>query len=215
MWCRAKLFEVQTLHCMSNVIEMYRNNLEGLLLYLYRRDNKYILHDIVLTWLGKLPCPGRQCRGFSLSFFFPLCATVSENIWCVWLCTAMGVIFVFSRIHYTTWHCVCYAHYENQQSIMSDVMYYCVKQKADDGWWEQCRLPLACRLTVPLQVLYWGGEVMLIWGWYNGLEVTGDLMRGTWHCNVFCASAILPMQMTAEWRSESEGRKQAAFFRGD
>lgn len=69
---------------------------------------------------------------------------------------------------------------------MSNVMYYCVKQT----WlmWDVCRLPLARRLTEPLQVLYWGGEVMLIWGWYNGPEVTGDLMRGTWHWNAFCAS---------------------------
>lgn len=79
------------------------------------------------------------------------------------------------------------------------------------GWCEMCRLSLACRLHVSLQVLYWGEEVMLIWGWYNGPEVTGDLMRGTWHWNVFCAGSFLPMQMTAKWRSVSEGREQAAF----
>lgn len=43
---------------------------------------------------------------------------------------------------------------------MSDVVNYCVRQKWLMG--EICRLPLACRLIVPLQVLYWGGEVMLI-----------------------------------------------------
>lgn len=39
---------------MSNVIEMYRNNLEGLLLYLYQRDNKCFLDNIVLMWMDKL-----------------------------------------------------------------------------------------------------------------------------------------------------------------
>lgn len=34
---------------MSNVIEIYRNNLEGLLLYLYPRDNKRILDDEYYT----------------------------------------------------------------------------------------------------------------------------------------------------------------------
>ena len=56
---------------MSNVIEIYRNNLEGLLLYLYPRDNKCILDDIVLMWLDKLPCPWQAMqRIFTLFFFF-------------------------------------------------------------------------------------------------------------------------------------------------
>lgn len=86
------------------------------------------------------------------------------------------------------------------------------------AWWEMCRLPLARELTAPLQVLYWGGEVMLIWGWYNSPEVTGDLMRGTWHRNAFYVSSLLPMQMMARWwsgGSERAGSRQAAVFLAD
>lgn len=75
-----------------------------------------------------------------------------------------------------------------------------------------CRLPSACGLTAVLQVLYWGGEVTLMRGWYNSPEVTGDLMRGTWHSNVFCASSFLPMQMTVKCRSRSEGRVPGSFL---
>ena len=63
----------------------------------------------VFMWLAKLPW-----RGF-FTFFFQPSSTVSENIWCLWLGAAISVISVFSTIHYTTWHCVCYAHYENLQ----------------------------------------------------------------------------------------------------
>lgn len=74
---------------------------------------------------------------------------------------------------------------------------WCIIVESRRGWYESCRLPLSCVLLLSL---YWEGEVILIWGWYNGPEVTGDLMRGTWHWNVLCANAILPMQMTVKWR---------------
>lgn len=55
--------------CILNVIEMYRNNLEGLLLYLYQRDNKCFFDDTVLMRMDKIPYP-RQRRGSTLVFFF-------------------------------------------------------------------------------------------------------------------------------------------------
>lgn len=83
---------------------------------------------------------------------------------------------------------------------------WCIIVKSRRGWCESCRLPLS---RVLLLSLYWGGEVILIWGWYNSPEVTGDLMRGTWHWNVLCANAALPMQMTVEWR-RVQGWERAA-----
>lgn len=120
-----------------HVTEMCRNNLEGLLLFLYPWDNKCTL-DFILLRLGKLLCRRQEN--------FLWITTVSENIWCVWLCTAMGVIFKFSRTHYTTLRCLYYAHYGNQQSIMSDAM--CLVWDKSD-WCEMCRLPFACRLPPP------------------------------------------------------------------
>lgn len=86
---------------------------------------------------------------------------------------------------------------------------WCIIVKSRRGWCELCRLPLSCMLLLSL---YWGGEAILIWGWYNSPEVTGDLMRGTWHWNVLCANAILPMQMTVKWR-RVQGWKRAAVLR--
>ena len=74
---------------------------------------------------------------------------------------------------------------------------WCIIVKSRRGGCELCRLPLSCMLLLSL---YWGGEVILIWGWYNSSEVTGDLMSGTWHWNVLCANTILPMQIY--WKLE-------------
>lgn len=90
---------------------------------------------------------------------------------------------------------------------------WCISVQSRSGWWEMCRLPLAWKLTVPLQVLYWGGEVTLIWGWCNSPEVTGDLMSRTCRWIVFCVSAILPMQMIVKWRSERTGNRQRIHWR--
>lgn len=87
---------------------------------------------------------------------------------------------------------------------------WCIIVKSRRGWCELCRLPLSCKLTLLLLSLYREGRGDANMSLYNSPEVTGDLMRGTCQWNVFCASAILPMQMTGEWWSVSLGLGQGS-----
>lgn len=82
---------------------------------------------------------------------------------------------------------------------------WCIIVKSRRGWCELCRLPLSCKLTLLPLSLYQGGRGDTNMRLYNCPEVIGDLMRGTWHWNVFRASKILPMQMAGKRWSMSAG----------
>lgn len=70
LWCTVELFDVPTLHCMSNLIYIYRNNLQGLSCICTQEiTNAFLMIQNSCDWITPIP-PGSQHRGFSLFFFF-------------------------------------------------------------------------------------------------------------------------------------------------
>lgn len=186
--CRENLFKSKLVS--ASVSEMYRNNLEGLSLLLHPWDNKCVL-DFAPMWLDKLLRLWLVVQKILTLFFFIYIK--HDSRWEHLVCLVMwceGCHFCVQRN--TLHHC---------EKILSDAMLGCKTQVANmrgDSAGGSSPPPL-----LHPQVLHWGGDVMLMRGWYNGPEVTGDLMRGTRLQNVFRAN---PLFCPCKWLRNGGGR---------